>query len=251
MKNDYQVMLPWCSTSSAGNSAAHSRRVSSTSTHPMDMTSIMNAVDSNDEADCGQDDLGQSVENNEREHDDLDECFTPITVSCGIKATVSCGVEPDDVNSRMKMRKQKENLGVQEFIPEEMFMLVKITRVGEEKARVVVHTIRDSVNLFQRRPVLPANTRLELLIALPSVLTVEVRNFHSPANIFRLVIKLLLNYYVLCSPNSWKTTSKTRPLIFGWNTRRILERMSLFLTEIIILVMMYVCPDQIIILWCR
>lgn len=171
-KNDFQVILPWRSTGNS-SSTAHSRRMSTLSMHGMDMTSVMNALDMNDDESLPPDELGQTCETNEREQDDLEEYFTPITISCGVKATLSCGLEPDDVNTRMKLRQKKVTPGAQEFIPEEIYMLVQVTRVGEEKARVVVHTLRDSVNMYSKQPALPANSRLELMIALPSVLTVE------------------------------------------------------------------------------
>lgn len=181
---DFQVMLPWSSPEigSAGGSGSNSnvnthRGSTSASIAQMDMTSVMNALDEHEHEpeleDGPRDELAGTLGSSEREQDDLDEYFTPISVSCGIKAVVSCGVEPDDVNSRMKMRKKKEALGIQDFVPEDVYMLVKVSRVGEERARVVVHTLRDSVNQYKKGPAVPANTRLELLIALPSVLTVE------------------------------------------------------------------------------
>jgi hypothetical protein len=178
---DFQVVLPWCAPPAPSSGSS----TSCTSAGGLDMTSVMNALDEpqqeqeeggqeHEQGRRGDDPLMLTRENNDIETETLDAYFTPLSVSCGVRAVVSCGVEPDDVSSRMKVRKKKKALGIAEFLPEDVFMLVKVTRVGEERARVVVHTLRDSVNQFRRCPAVPANTRLELMIALPSVLTVEV-----------------------------------------------------------------------------
>lgn len=190
-KGDFQVVLPWSNPLSGANATAQrQRRISSptasvsasggaTGGGRMDMSSVMSAMDDVDQGeshpvvDSTQAASDSSPE--DRHQEPLDDYFTPLSVSCGVRTVLSCGVEPDDLHSRMKLRRKKEELGIQDFSPEDVFLLVKVTRVGEERARVVVHAIRDSVNLFRKVPALPANTRLELMIALPSVLTVEVR----------------------------------------------------------------------------
>lgn len=245
---DFQVMLPWCNpasgsaTGSGSNSNINTQRNNSTSSAAaMDMTSVMNALDEHDHeqelGDHTKDELAVTQENNERDKRDLNEYFTPISVSCGVKAVVSCGVEPDDVNSRMKMRKKKKALGIQDFVPEDVYMLVKVSRVGEERARVVVHTLRDSVNLFKKAPAVPANTRLDLLIALPSVLTVEVCScmifvmlcvcFDSAG----LTCFCVIGVTFVCSRTLWRITSEMRQQIFEWNTIRKLAKTPSYLTE--------------------
>ena len=148
-KSDFQVMLPWCNPtpSSGGGGNATFRRSSSNSGFGMDQTSVMNALDEYDPQDHHHhhqqdssspallDTTNQPNSNStscahidtlERDQDDLDAYFTPIAVSCGVLAVLSSGVEPDDVNSRMKLRRKKAALGIIEFTPEDVYLLVKV-----------------------------------------------------------------------------------------------------------------------------
>jgi len=175
-KGEFQVILPWSSPAGVLQSYR-----STSSVDGAEQTSIMNMVDEHVDVEVGAEnnaapleDVEVVVESATKDQEDLNDYFTPVVISCGVKSTFCCAKELENTMDRFKIKKKNTAKDVKEvFVPEEVYLLVKIVLVGEERARVSVHSLRDSRNTFKGAPALPANTKLDLVIALPSVLSVE------------------------------------------------------------------------------
>eukprot|EP00602_Paraphysomonas_sp_CaronLab_P005668 CAMPEP_0185027448 /NCGR_PEP_ID=MMETSP1103-20130426/12512_1 /TAXON_ID=36769 /ORGANISM="Paraphysomonas bandaiensis, Strain Caron Lab Isolate" /LENGTH=481 /DNA_ID=CAMNT_0027561449 /DNA_START=406 /DNA_END=1851 /DNA_ORIENTATION=+ len=111
------------------------------------------------------------------------EKFDPVFLCCGVSAPVEV-FHPRTNKPELSKQKSGHRWGdIKVFKPEKISLLLKIMRIGEEKAVIKAHVVRDSINKFNGAlrgsvgksapPAVRGDSTMELQISLPSILSIE------------------------------------------------------------------------------